>query len=132
MPDHAGLRRDFAAWIRQVLLPARMPGVEVPEVADLKEVRSMLAERVVEWTREWEQAGIEKGLAKGLEQGAQNASQEILENARSTVIRHLEEQFGPLPASVLEHLQQIDSVNRLVDLSLRATKAGSLDVLGLS
>ena len=32
----------------------------------------------------------------------------------------------------LEHLQQIDSVNRLVDLSLRATKAGSLDVLGLS
>lgn len=130
--EHADLRRDFAVWIRQVLLPARLPGVQVPEVEDLKEVKSMLAERVVEWTREWEQEGVEKGMAKGIEKGIEKGRLESLEKGRATLVRLLEERFGPLPASALGRLQEIDSVEQLIDLGVRTAEAGSLDALGLS
>jgi hypothetical protein len=50
---YASLRRAFAVWLKKVLLPARLPGVELPELADLNEVNTMLAERVMEWTRQW-------------------------------------------------------------------------------
>ena len=43
-PEHAELQRAFAVWLARVLLPARMPGVTVPEVGNLQEVKSMLAE----------------------------------------------------------------------------------------
>ncbi len=32
---------------------------------DLIEVKTMLAERVIEWTEQWKQAGLEQGLAQG-------------------------------------------------------------------
>jgi len=57
-PEQASLRRSFAVWIRRVLLPARLPGQELPKVNDLLEVDTMLAERVKEWTREWKQEGL--------------------------------------------------------------------------
>ena len=44
--ERAPLRRAFAAWIRAVLLPTRMPLAEITEVQHLQEVQSMLAERV--------------------------------------------------------------------------------------
>ena len=40
------MRRAFATWLRQVLLPARLPGVRLDAVRELSEVRDMLAERV--------------------------------------------------------------------------------------
>ncbi len=49
-PEQASLRRAFTVWIKRVLLPARMPGVNLPEMAELNEVNSILAERVKEWT----------------------------------------------------------------------------------
>jgi hypothetical protein len=114
-PEHAGLRRAFAVWIRQVLLPSRLPGVAIPEVADLKEVKSMLAERVVEWTQEWKRQG----------------HAEALEKIRATLVRHLEQRFGPLPAGTRERLQGIGSIEELMDLTLRASGAPSLSSLGL-
>ena len=45
-PEQARLRRAFATWLRQVLLPARLPGVRLDAVRELSEVRDMLAERV--------------------------------------------------------------------------------------
>ena len=47
-PDQLTLRRAFSTWLRQVLLPARWPGVRMDAVNDLGEVRDMLAERVME------------------------------------------------------------------------------------
>jgi hypothetical protein len=45
-PGQAELRRAFVGWLRQVLIPRRMPDAEVPELEDLQEVRTMLAERL--------------------------------------------------------------------------------------
>jgi hypothetical protein len=47
-PEQQGLRRAFATWLREVLLPARLPGVRLEAVLELSEVRNMLAERVME------------------------------------------------------------------------------------
>ena len=49
-PEHEGLRRAFGEWIRQVRVPARRPGTEWPELEDRSEVKTMLYERMREWT----------------------------------------------------------------------------------
>jgi hypothetical protein len=76
-PAQADLRRAFLGWLRQVLLPRRIPGAEIPEIENVQEVRTMLAERVQEWTKQWEQEGEAKFLT-----------------------RLLERKFGPLEAAV--------------------------------
>ncbi len=59
LPEQTSLRRAFTVWIYRVLLPAHLPGQNVPEVNELVEVETMLAERVKEWTKEWEEAGMQ-------------------------------------------------------------------------
>ena len=51
-PEQASLRRAFTVWLKRVLLPGRMPGVDFDNLNELQEVKSMLAERVIEWTEE--------------------------------------------------------------------------------
>jgi len=60
-PNLASLQRAIVTWLRRVLLPARLPGIEIPEVRTFQEMNAMLAERVTEWTKEWEEKGMQKG-----------------------------------------------------------------------
>jgi len=133
-PEHAELQRAFAVWLARVLLPARMPGVTVPEVGNLQEVRSMLAE--IDWSREWKQQGYEEGLAQGreqgLEQGVEQGRCQNLALLRQTLLRRLGMRFGPLPESVREHLDAIDSMEKLADLIAESAVAPSLAALGLA
>jgi flagellar biosynthesis/type III secretory pathway protein FliH len=46
-----------------------MPGVDFDNLNELQEVKSMLAERVIEWTEEWKQQGRQKGFQRGIEKG---------------------------------------------------------------
>ncbi|MBV5308472.1 MAG: transposase, partial [Chromatium okenii] len=61
-PEQASLRRAFTVWIKRVLIPARLPGINFPELGDLLEIKTMLAESVLDWTQEWKQQGLEQGL----------------------------------------------------------------------
>ncbi|NEX23329.1 DUF4351 domain-containing protein, partial [Thiorhodococcus mannitoliphagus] len=83
VPEQDSLRRAFVVWLKRVLLPARVPGAELPNVNDLQEMRAMLAERVKTWTEEWKQQGEAKLL-------------------RRLLIRR----FGALPAWAEAHLEQ--------------------------
>ncbi|MFL6202743.1 MAG: Rpn family recombination-promoting nuclease/putative transposase [Thermoanaerobaculia bacterium] len=123
VPEMAELRRAFVLWLRQVLLPGRVPGAEIPQMAELEEVKAMLAERVKEWTREWEQQGFKKGLEKGRKLG--------LQKVRAALVHQLEKRFGPLPE---EARQRIDSLDHeaIVELSVSLSTAPSLAALGLS
>ena len=49
-PEQAALRRAFVVWLKRVLLPARVPGADIPHVIELQEMQAMLAERVKTWT----------------------------------------------------------------------------------
>lgn len=44
-PQQRSLRRAFGIWRRRVFLRRRLPGIIIPEIDDLREVKAMLAER---------------------------------------------------------------------------------------
>jgi len=119
VPEMSELRRAFVVWLRQVLLPGRAPGAEIPQMAELEEVQAMLAERVKEWTREWEQQGFKKGREQGLEQ------------VRAALVRQLEKRFGPLPQDARQRIDSLDHEG-IVELSVALSTAPSLAALGLS
>ncbi|MEF8768032.1 MAG: DUF4351 domain-containing protein [Candidatus Accumulibacter phosphatis] len=68
-----------------------MPGQEVPEVDELQEIDTMLAETVEGWTKQWKEEGLQQGRQEG----------------ESALLRKLlERRFGPLPSWVHERLGQ--------------------------
>ncbi len=93
LPEQTSLRRNFTVWIKRVLLPARVPGIQFEQVHDLHEVHSMLAERVISWTEEWKQEGIQVGVEQGRLEEKVNNVQTLL------VLR-----FGPLSEDQVQYL----------------------------
>jgi predicted transposase/invertase (TIGR01784 family) len=128
-PALAELRRSFTTWLLGVLLPARVPGIVIPQVADLQEVKSMLAERVMEWTEQWKQEGLEEGQKKGRQEGVQEGLEKGLEKVRGVLLRDLEKRFGLLPEEVRRRVDAIASIEDLTEFSLRAGAAPSLAAL---
>jgi len=125
-PQQAELRRTFAEWIVEDLIPSRVPGAHLPKVRDLQEVRSMIAE--LDWTKQWKQEGREEGRQEGRQEGRR----EELENARGVLLRELERRFGTLPEDLRKRLAAIGSIEKLTELSFRAGAATSLADLDLS
>ncbi|MEO5333783.1 MAG: Rpn family recombination-promoting nuclease/putative transposase [Magnetococcus sp. YQC-5] len=93
-PEHQELRRSFAKWLSRILLPrlfkksGAIPEV-MPEMNELEEVRTMLAETAEGWTREWLRQGRQEGEAKIL-------------------TRQLQRRFGDLPAWVSEKIAKAE------------------------
>ncbi len=65
-PEQTDLRRAFVVWLKRVLLPARVPGADIPNIIELQEMHDMLAERVKTWTEDWKAEGRQEGEAKML------------------------------------------------------------------
>ena len=78
-------------WLKRVLLPARVPGVEIPNFSELQELHDMLAERVKTWTQEWKDEGLREGRREG---------------ETKFLRRLLTRRFGPLPSWAEERLGQ--------------------------
>jgi predicted transposase YdaD len=105
--EQSALRRAFVVWLKRVLLPARVPGAEIPNVVELQEMRAMLAERVKTWTEEWKEQGLEQGLEQGREQGREQGERKGRHLGEVNLLhRLLERRFGPLPSWVDERLEQ--------------------------
>lgn len=102
-PEQTSLRRAFAIWLSRVLLPRRIPDARLPEMSDLYEVDTMLAETVQEWTQEWEQSGIS-----------------------SILLLQLEEKFGKVSDSIRNKVLKADRAD-LEKWSLRFVKSDTLD-----
>jgi hypothetical protein len=117
-PEQNGLRRAFTVWIKRVLLPARLPGVVIPEIVDLQEVKNMLAERVVEWTKEWKQQGLQEGLLQGVQQGLQQGllqgvQQGVQQGEAAVLLRQIELKFGPPDEAMRRRIEQADAATLL-------------------
>ncbi|MGD9732771.1 MAG: Rpn family recombination-promoting nuclease/putative transposase [Desulfamplus sp.] len=67
-PENQQLRRTFAMWLSR-LLRSRLKNDNIPEFQELKEVDSMLAETITEWTEQWMAEGEAKGEVKGEAKG---------------------------------------------------------------
>lgn len=50
--QQSSLRRALETWIVQSVLPARLPGVDLPDNIPLKEVQAMLGEKLKTWGEE--------------------------------------------------------------------------------
>ncbi|MEO5333168.1 MAG: Rpn family recombination-promoting nuclease/putative transposase [Magnetococcus sp. YQC-5] len=93
-PEYQELRRSFAKWLSRILLPrlskknVTVPE-SIPEMNDLEEVHTMLAETVEGWTREWTRDGERKEAAK-------------------IILRQLTRRFGDLSPEVHERLKRAD------------------------
>ncbi|WP_051228310.1 Rpn family recombination-promoting nuclease/putative transposase [Oceanospirillum beijerinckii] len=101
-PEQTGLRRNFTLWLKRVLLPARVPGVQFEQIHNLHEVHSMLAERVKTWTEEWKQEGIQQGVQEGIEQEREQERQ----RKAVTVQKLLTRRFGLLSEENIQRLNQ--------------------------
>jgi predicted transposase YdaD len=119
-PEDDSLRRAFTVWLRRVLLPARLPGVEIPEVHDLVEMHSMLAERVVEWTQRWKAEGLQEGLQQGRQQGQ-------MQEAQAMVLEAVAARFGEAPQDIAAMVQRIEDRERLHALLRQAITCPTLE-----
>ena len=88
-PELRELRRDMATWLRRAVLPARLPGIEVPELQDLQEAKIMLAERAATWPQQWMAEGYEQGRREGRQSG-------LVEGQRLALADQVAERFGSL------------------------------------
>ena len=73
------MRRDFAAWLRRVLLPTRFRGEQLPEARDLLEIDEMLAETVKTWPKQWLAQGREEGREEGRLEGSRKLLTSLIE-----------------------------------------------------
>jgi hypothetical protein len=106
-PEMMDLRRAFNSFLRESLLPGRFPEATIPAMLELEEMRPMLRETVMEWTREWEQNGVQKGEARLL-------------------MRLLELKFGPLKPEDQARIDGADA-ERLLAWGERVLTARSMD-----
>jgi flagellar biosynthesis/type III secretory pathway protein FliH len=96
-------------------LPARLPTVSIPEVQDLGQVQSMLAERVIEWTEQWKAEGLRQGREQGLQEGWQQGLQQGLAAERALLLRQTQRRFGEACAQALAPLLEGRDNPRAVD-----------------
>src|SRR5713101_4475530 len=80
------------------------PIMSIPEVQDLGEVQTMLAERVIEWTQQWKEEGLREGRREGLQEGLQEGRQQGLEAERALLMRQARSRFGEACAEALAPL----------------------------
>ncbi len=98
-PEHAGLRRAMALWLTQVHLRSRLPGVTVPPVEKLEEVKPMIEANAIDWTIPWQEEGRKKGRQEG---------------EAALLLRQLTRRFGPLSPAVQERVRDADADQLLV------------------
>ena len=68
-PENSEFQRALVAWLQAVVLHRVAPDEDFPKFRQLYEVRTMLAERAIQWTQEWLEEGRQEGLQEGLQQG---------------------------------------------------------------
>ena len=118
-PAQDSLRRAFTVYILRVLLPSRAPGVSVPEVANLLELRTMLAETVLDWKKQWLEEGKAEGKAEGMAEGKATG---VAEGKAASLERLLTRRFGPPPDWVAARLKgaPVDQLDTWFDRALDA------------
>ena len=91
----------FVEWVGQVLMPLRFPEADRGPIEDLKEGRTMLAERAKQWTEQWFAEGLEEGLERGRAQGLERG---LERGQRNMAARQARLKFGDAAADRLSPL----------------------------
>lgn len=103
-PAFDELQQAFTAWLRDVLLQERAPGVSIPPVSTLREIETMIVQEKIDWSLRWRQQGHQEGRQEGHRMGVQEGESLLLE-------RLLARRFGALPDEVRLRLSQADTAH---------------------
>jgi predicted transposase/invertase (TIGR01784 family) len=101
-PQQERLRRDFATWLRRVILPKRLPHVLLPQLNELQEMHNMLSETVQQWYAQAEAQGLQQGIQQGKQEGQ-------LEGERLIFKSQLQTKFGPLSLNIEQQIDTLDT-----------------------
>ena len=118
-PEQTRLRRSFSIWINRVLQPSGKLGHPMPEMNDLVEIKTMLADRLTQWIQEGEQRGQAIGEQRGRAIG--EARGEVRGEA-NTLLKLLNLKFGSLSDKVEKQINLADKeqLDRWVEQVLTA------------
>ena len=114
-PEQADLARALVAWLRRSLLASRMPDVDIPEIENLQEARTMLAERVKDWKKQWHDEGQKEGRKEGRKEGES-----------AFLLKQLARKFGAIDAEVQRRIAEADS-EQLLDWAERILTSDTID-----
>ena len=105
-PEQADLARALVVWLRRSLLASRMPDIDIPEIENLQEARTMLAERVKDWKKQWQEEARKEGEKAGQKKGRKEGRKE----GESTVLlKQLARKFGTIDAEFQGRIAEADS-----------------------
>lgn len=121
-PRYQRLQRAFTVWLSRVVLQRTGMAAAENDVNDLREVRTMLAERAMQWKDEYIRQGVLMGREEGLEEGLTLGRGEGVGLALRTL---LESRLGCLPPQVDACLADISDTQRLCRLTLAASRVTS-------
>ena len=113
--EQADLARALVAWLRRSLLASRMPDVDIPEIENLQEARTMLAERVKDWKKQWHDEGQKEGRKEGRKEGES-----------AFLLKQLARKFGAIDAEVQRLIAEADS-EQLLDWAERILTSDTID-----
>ncbi len=104
--EHRHLRRSFAVFVRNALLPKKTRRRIFPDVEDLVEVERMIAEGTRNWADGWIKEGEERGEKRGEERGEKRGEERGEKRGRErTALR------------MLEHGMDVALIAKLAELS---------------
>jgi len=102
-PEQTSLSTSLATWIKRVLSPNRLDGVNLnDEVTQLEEVRLVLSERIQQWAQELRDENLQKGLEQGIQKGEHQGKRVFF---REMLINR----FGELPPWVEQQIAQANN-----------------------
>jgi predicted transposase/invertase (TIGR01784 family) len=110
-PEQTRLRRSFSIWINRVLQKPGDQNQLMPNMNDLVEIKTMLAQRIPTWIQEGELRGEARGEAQGKIKGE-----------AKTLLKLLNLKFGKVPDWIEEKVNTAnkDQLDRWVECILAA------------
>ena len=130
-PQDNVILEDIQRWILRVLIPRNVPEVHIPEVTDIQEMNTMLAETAQKWYQEAEMKGRQEGWLEGRQEGRQEGWLEGHQEGRQegiaigeergelrgrlaslthSLVTVLKAKFGELPETSYSHINQLNKV----------------------
>lgn len=127
--DRRSLEKAFLSWIHRVILP-KLPGDEIVGVHDLKELNTMLAERMEQWPKRWKREGLKEGRKEGRQEGRQEGRREGRKIEATQILSTLLQQhFGQeLPSWAINQINDAEP-EQLEAWIYASIKAESLEEL---
>jgi predicted transposase/invertase (TIGR01784 family) len=108
--ENDSIRKAFTTWLNNVGLKKVFFKEKLPEITELQEINTMLADRIDSWIEGWMQEGMQKGrqegrqegLYEGIQKGIQKGKREglnegIQKGEKAFLLKQLSKRFGVLP-----------------------------------